>query len=39
MDIRLPDIEGTDAVVQVRSDPRTATIPLVAVTSFATMGE
>ena len=39
MDIRLPDMDGTDALVQLRSVPRTATIPLVAVTSFAMMGD
>jgi two-component system cell cycle response regulator DivK len=39
MDIRLPDMDGTDALAQLRSDPRTATIPLVAVTSFAMTGD
>jgi two-component system, cell cycle response regulator DivK len=39
MDIRLPDMDGTDALTQMRSDPRTATIPLVAVSSFAMMGD
>jgi CheY-like chemotaxis protein len=39
MDIRPPGMDRTDAVVQLRGDSRTATIPLVAVTSFATMGD
>jgi len=39
LDIRLPDMDGSDAVVQLRGDPRTATIPVVALTSFAMMGD
>ena len=39
MDIRLPDMDGTDAVVRLRGDPRTAAIPLVALTSFAMVGD
>jgi len=39
MDIRLPDIDGTTAVRKLRSDSRTARIPVVAVTSFAMKGD
>jgi len=39
MDIRLPDMDGTEALAYLRADPRTATIPLVALTSFAMMGD
>ncbi len=39
LDIRLPDMEGTAVVGALRSDARTATIPLVAVTSFAMLGD
>jgi two-component system cell cycle response regulator DivK len=39
MDIRLPDIDGTDAVRRLKNDPRTAQIPVVALTSFAMKGD
>jgi two-component system cell cycle response regulator DivK len=39
MDIRLPDMEGTAAARNLRSDPRTAAIPVVALTSFAMKGD
>jgi two-component system cell cycle response regulator DivK len=39
MDIRLPDMEGTDAVRELKNDPRTARIPVVALTSFAMKGD
>jgi two-component system, cell cycle response regulator DivK len=39
MDIRLPDMDGTDAVRKLKHDPRTAQIPVVAVTSFAMKGD
>ena len=39
MDIRLPDIDGIEAARQLREDPRTAGIPLVAVTAFAMKGD
>lgn len=39
MDIRLPDMEGTDVVARLRNDGRTAAIPLVALTSFAMVGD
>jgi two-component system cell cycle response regulator DivK len=39
MDVRLPDMDGPAALVQLRSEPRTAGIPVVAVTSSAMMGD
>ena len=39
MDIRLPDMDGTDAVRQLRAERRTAGIPVVALTSFAMKGD
>jgi two-component system, cell cycle response regulator DivK len=39
MDIRLPDLDGTVAVHRLKSDGRTARIPVVALTSFAMMGD
>lgn len=39
MDIRLPDMDGTDAARRLKSDPRTAPIPVVALTSLAMKGD
>ena len=39
MDIRLPDLNGTVAVHRLKEDGRTARIPVVALTSFAMMGD
>lgn len=39
MDIRLPDMDGTAAVRQLKDNPRTVGIPVVAVTSFAMKGD
>lgn len=39
MDIRLPDLDGPEALGRLRADPRTARIPIVAVTSSAMMGD
>ena len=39
MDVRLPDMDGPAALVLLRADPRTAGIPVVAVTSSAMMGD
>jgi two-component system cell cycle response regulator DivK len=39
MDVRLPDMDGPAALVRLRDDPRTAGIPVVAVTSSAMMGD
>jgi two-component system cell cycle response regulator DivK len=39
MDIRLPDMDGTQAVRELKGDERTAAIPVVALTSFAMKGD
>jgi two-component system, cell cycle response regulator DivK len=39
MDIRLPDIDGTEAARRIRADARTAAIPIVALTSLAMKGD
>jgi two-component system cell cycle response regulator DivK len=39
MDIRLPDLDGTEAVRALKVDPTTAAIPVVALTSFAMKGD
>jgi two-component system, cell cycle response regulator DivK len=39
MDIRLPDMEGTEATRRLKSDERTAHIPVVALTSLAMKGD
>jgi two-component system, cell cycle response regulator DivK len=39
MDVRMPDMDGPAALVQLRAEPRTASIPVVAVTSSAMMGD
>jgi two-component system cell cycle response regulator DivK len=39
MDIRLPDMSGTDATRILKGDPRTAAIPVVALTSLAMKGD
>jgi CheY-like chemotaxis protein len=39
MDIQLPDGDGTSALRALRADPRTAGIPVVAVTAFAMRGD
>src|SRR2546423_14861441 len=39
MDIRLPDMDGTEAARQLKDDARTAQIPIVALTSFAMKGD
>ena len=39
MDIRLPDIDGTEAARRLKNDPRTAGIPIVALTSLAMKGD
>ena len=39
MDIRLPDMDGTEAARQLKDDLRTAAIPVVALTSLAMKGD
>jgi two-component system cell cycle response regulator DivK len=39
MDIRLPDMDGTVAARKLKDDPRTAHIPIVALTSLAMKGD
>lgn len=39
MDIRLPDMDGTEAARQLKNDARTARIPVVALTSLAMKGD
>ena len=39
LDIRLPDTDGTDVAQRLKSDPRTADIPVVALTSLTTNPE
>jgi two-component system, cell cycle response regulator DivK len=39
MDIRLPDMDGTEATRKLKEDPRTARIPIVALTSLAMKGD
>ena len=39
MDIRMPDMKGTEAVRKLREDERTAAIPVVALTSSTMKGD
>jgi two-component system, cell cycle response regulator DivK len=39
LDIRLPDVDGTAVLRLLKDDPRTAGIPVVALTSFAMKGD
>jgi len=39
MDIQLPKMSGLDASRQLRSDPATADIPVIVITSFALAGD
>ena len=39
MDIQLPDVDGVDVLRQLRTDDRTAAIPVLAVTAQAMQGD
>ena len=39
MDIALPDMEGSEALQQLKAAERTARIPVVALTSYAMKGD
>jgi two-component system cell cycle response regulator DivK len=39
LDIRLPDLDGVSALGRLRADPRTASIPVVALTAYAMSGD
>jgi two-component system cell cycle response regulator DivK len=39
MDIQLPDLDGVEALQRLRADPRTASIPIVALTAQAMRGD
>jgi two-component system cell cycle response regulator DivK len=39
MDIQLPKLSGLDATRRIRSDPKTAHVPIVVITSFALSGD
>jgi two-component system, cell cycle response regulator DivK len=39
LDIRLPDMDGSEALVRLRADDETSEIPVVAVTSYAMIGD
>jgi two-component system, cell cycle response regulator DivK len=39
MDIRLPDMDGVEALRRLRSDERTASIPVLAITAEAMTGD
>ncbi len=39
MDFNLPDIDGREATRQLKANPATATIPVIALTSYAMAGD
>lgn len=39
MDIQLPDLDGLELTRRLKQDPRTAAIPVVAVTAYAMKGD
>jgi two-component system cell cycle response regulator DivK len=39
LDIKLPDIVGTEVASRLKADPRTSEIPIIAVTAYAMQGD
>jgi two-component system cell cycle response regulator DivK len=39
MDIQLPKLSGLDATRRIRTDPKTAHVPIIVITSFALSGD
>ena len=39
MDVQMPNVSGLEATRKLRADPKTANIPIIAVTSFALSGD
>jgi two-component system cell cycle response regulator DivK len=39
LDIKLPDIVGTEVAARLKADPRTREIPIIAVTAYAMQGD
>jgi two-component system cell cycle response regulator DivK len=39
MDLQLPDLSGLEATRQLKADPHTSSIPVIAVTAFAMAGD